>query len=645
MTPLTDATRNWLDSPRRVRTTDRLHVELTRDLNSFVLRVRDSDGMLASSAAREFPNRCLQWTRQDSEAGCTLVGATDSSCHIIDATWPLEQIVYEDADTALMMEYFRLRTLQQEQNAAVVAQWKADESVPRHSLEMHPEYPLSDAQQVGLVASLGTDGYALFMEQGCGKTPLTVARVCNEVKRHRKNGETRMFRTIILVPKNLRVNWQREFEKFSTRPGKVTVIRGTAMDRRAQIIESLANTDDDDQYSVVVIGYGAYCTVANLVCAIEWDLAVLDEAHAIKSPKTKRTHECWRLRDAAAMRLLLTGTPVGNTPLDLYAQFEFLGKGVSGFTSWAAFRKFYGTYVRNEDGIEFLVSCDNVPFLQERLARVAFTVTKAEAVKGLPELVYDSEEVALSTEQATVYRKLADELYAEIEQGLDAAEHSGNAHIFVHNALTKLLKLAQVTAGYVVAPEMRNSEGEIEQERTILWFDENPKLDRLIEILKAKGPNDKTTVWASFTPAIQAIMERLEDEGIEAVSYNGQTSDRQRVLNEDRFNNDPTCKVFVGNPSAGGAGLNLLGYNYRDPEDEWLPTNATQSLYFVCDWSSIVRNQSEGRGHRRGTRVEHRITDLVTPQTVDEEIRVRVQGKRNMAMQLRDIRDILKGLL
>jgi DNA repair protein RAD16 len=132
----------------------------------------------------------------------------------------------------------------------------------------------------------------------------------------------------------------------------------------------------------------------------------------------------------------------------------------------------------------------------------------------------------------------------------------------------------------------------------------------------------------------------LTADGIDCVSFYGKTSDEQRKEAERRFNEDPNCKVFLGT-SAGGTGLNLLGYKPHCPDD--YTTNADHVIYYSQNWSP--RTQMEDRNHRKGTRCNVRYTDLVVPKTIDEEIRARVIGKKIHALEVGDIREILQAVL
>jgi SNF2 family DNA or RNA helicase len=168
----------------------------------------------------------------------------------------------------------------------------------------------------------------------------------------------------------------------------------------------------------------------------------------------------------------------------------------------------------------------------------------------------------------------------------------------------------------------------------------NPKIEGLRELLADKTPDDKTIIWACFRADIAYIETALAADGIDYVSFHGGTSDEDRIEAERRFNFDPACKVFVGNAAAGGTGLNLLGYPPGAPEG--YTTNCNHVIYYSQNWSQTARTQSEDRAHRRGTRQTVRVTDLVVPESIDEEIRLRVMRKKLHALEVSDIREILR---
>lgn len=453
-------------------------------------------------------------------------------------------------------------------------------------------------------------------------------------------GENRMYRALIVAPKNVRANWDTEFKRFATRPCRVTVLRGGQMKRARLLIDALAK-NDGSECTVVVVSYETMARMIDTLCAVTWDFVGLDESHYIKSPNTQRTKAALRLRDHAAKRAILTGTPVANTALDVYSQLEFLGKGWSGFMAWKNFREFYGVYDRDANGHKSLVDVQNLPFMKERLARLSFVITKEEALPDLPDKVYDVVEIEMGPRQTEVYEALRDKLVAEINSMMSNSTQT--AAIVINNVLTKLLRLAQVTSGYAVSDLIATDEDGDDPKRVVEVFSPNPKIEALMELLRDKEPQQKTIVWACFRHDIEAISARLKSEGIKHVTFTGSTSEAEREDAVRLFNEDRDTKVFLGNAGAGGTGVNLLGYPPGRPDET--DTRCDHEIYYSQDWSYTKREQSEDRAHRRGTKTNVRITDLCVPNTIDEQIRARVVGKKMKAIEIADVREILSNVL
>jgi SNF2 family DNA or RNA helicase len=414
------------------------------------------------------------------------------------------------------------------------------------------------------------------------------------------------------------------------------------MNRVRSILEGIASCREPERWLTVVTSYDGMQNTWEVIGNVKWDLAVLDESHYIKRASTKRSASCMKLREIARQRMCLTGTPVTNVMFDLFTQLEFLGEGLSGFNNLEQFRSFYGKFVDTSQG-KVLVDYANLPLMKERLARLAFIIRKEEALPELPDKLYDVHEVSMTPEQAEFYVKLRDQLVSEIEDELSRDDKNGR-HVTVNNILVKLLRLAQVTSGFVGLDRELSDDGLTLQPRRVDRFDPNPKLEALVELLKDKGLGDKTIVWACFTQDVKSIRARLEHEGINCVTFMGSTSEADRDAAVSAFNRDPSCNVFIGNPTAGGTGLNLLGYDVDAPPEQQT-TNCNHVIYYSQNWSMTARAQSEDRAHRRGTRGNVRVTDLAVPGTIDEEIRVRVTRKMISAYMIQDVRGILDRLV
>lgn len=663
MQVMTKATAALL-KPVSLMKNDMLLVSCDKQLEHFIVDVHSEwNGRkgLCSSAATNTIMRVPERKQVHSGLGMNSwqLAATDVTAMTLHALWPESQLKFYDEDAkvlfyALVAQEHVGRSIaetnaqyNEHREAMVEAQkWGVpcchpyDHLVAAMKADVHPDPDLKLAlyQRVALYNARRSDGYAEFMEQGTGKTPIVVARIMNDCRD--VVPEQGLYKCIVVCPKGVRMNWEREIARFATQPGKTRVLRGLQLSRARWIVESMRR-EKDCKFSVLIMSYETMIRSWELLRLIEWDLAVLDESQNIKDPKAKRTKYVGeRLRDRAKRRMVLTGTPIANTPLDVYSQLEFLSKGGSGFMSWKNFRKFYGVFETSETGVEALIGMQNLPFMQERLARVASIHRKKEVMPDLPDKLFDVEECGMSEEQWNVYRELATKLAAEIKNDLDTAK---NMQLVVANVLTKLLRLSQVTSGYCMFDAEDDPEAEERAPRIRYDFPSVPKLERLVEMLKEKGPKEKTIVWSNWIPNIERISQRLEAEGVGHVLYHGSMKDDAREKAEWDFNHDPACRVFLGNPAAGGVGLNLLGYPPGEGDD--YDTNCNHVIGYCKNWSMLQWSQGMDRAHRRGTREPVRVTSLCVPGTIDVEIHNRVEAKMETALQVSDIKEILNNLL
>ncbi len=582
--------------------------------------------------ARTWPRRVPE-VKEDYIRGTWWMAGTDFNVLLINSLWPSDRIIF-DEDAKTLYFYLLTRFLHQAKRSVIKSRYYLQQQSPEDADTFidSQSNPLLPYQRAALSTCINQEASALFMEQGTGKTPVVIARICNEAVE-----ADHMYRALIVCPKNVRANWLSEFQKFATVPGKMAAMRGPKFDRIKILVEAMKK-EDDRQWTAVVCSYDIVERTWDAMKMIKWDLVVLDESHYIKSGATARWKQMAILRELADSRMCLTGTPICNSLMDIRTQLEFLGEGLSGFKSPVKFRQYYGRWEKRGQ-LQALVGYNHVPLIQERLARLSFQITKKDALPDLPDKVYDVVEVSMTKEQRRYYIELRDRLVLEIEAELAASD---NKVVTARNALVKLLRLAQITSGFITYDKV-DPENE-KEERQIDRIDPNPKIEALVELLKDKDPNDKTIIWACWVQDIKTIAARLREEGHDCVTFYGATSDEDREAAVERFNKDQRCKIFIGNPSAGGVGLNLLGYDY-DKKEANDHCNVTQAIYYSQNWSPQTRSQSEDRCHRKGTRTNVRYTDLCVPGTIDEEIRCRVLQKRQSAAEIQDVKSILQRIL
>lgn len=602
-------------------------------------------------AATFVTDRFLHGHKQISRKGALhpiyQIPITDYSISLLNKAWPNKKIISEVAKP--FMQRIFLREFKAQLNANRTANWKNSGAVPTDKwFDEHDKYlalkdiVLNAYQKVASYNACFSKSYCLFCDPGTGKTAMMIRKLDYVV-----DHSERETMTLILCPKNIRTNWINEIKKFSTNSNKFFIVQLQGNDptnRAVNFINALATEEAQGKHIILISGYESFVQTPKLHDSespyrLEFDLCLLDESHNIANPGTKRTKTLLGIRDCFANVVIATGTPFRNSPFDIYSQLEFLGEGFSGFESFNAFKNFYGEYSAPSfyNGMRKLVNFQNIPLLQEKMAKYAFIIRKEEALPYLPKKSFSIAECNLTKDQLRVYLELANQLCSQIESYGPEPDS-----ITVNNILTQMLRLAQITSGFSVLDT-----------GTILTFEPNPKLNLLVELLKGNtdeddgedgvltDPNNKAIVWCAFKENLRIIQNRLTTEGIKSVVFHGSIDNKDEVV--DQFNCDRETRVFIGIAASGGVGLNLVGFDPYHAND--YTTNTTDTFIYSSNWSMVNRLQSIDRAHRHNTRVPQHIRDLLVPNSIDHEIYSRLEAKTEMSLTMQDIKKILSCMV
>lgn len=335
-------------------------------------------------------------------------------------------------------------------------------------------------------------------------------------------------------------------------------------------------------------------------------LALVDESTCIKNHKAKRTKAAIRVGQKCLARRIATGSPVTNSPLDLYSQCAFLSKDLLGFGSFYSFKNTYANVekVQNRQGqsYEKILSYKNLDDLSAKLDKFSFRITKKECL-DLPDKIYVTRDVELTPEQIKLYKEMSDYQFAMLEK--EGKLHEMSAQI----VLTKLLRLHQLLCGTFVSDE-----GEVQSIP-------NHRIDALREILDETS--GKVIIWATYRENIFQIAQMLsETYGADSfVTYFGDTSPEERTQAINKFQDENSnVRFFLGNVQTAGRGITL--------------TAASTVVYYSNNFSLELRQQSEDRAHRLGQKNKVTYIDLVVPHSLDEKIIKSLVEKRNIANEI-----------
>ena len=430
-----------------------------------------------------------------------------------------------------------------------------------------------------------SNGAALLMEMGTGKTLVAIAVACILYQFGLAG------KVLVVAPLSLLGVWESEMHRFAGVPVNVVVLKGT-LDKKKELLTQTA----PDKLNIAIVNYESAWRMEKELLAYNEDLIIADEAHKIKEGRTKQSRALHKLGDKARYKLLLTGTLIANRELDVWSQYRFVNPAIFS-TSFYVFRGRFFDMVGYGNHIPAFRKSKTDEFLK-RLHSVAFRVTKAEAL-DLPDTTEETRYVELEPRAMKLYRELAKESYAAMERG----------EITASNVLTKILRLSQVTGGYVGDDD--KSMHEVSK----------AKLEALEDILESvMADGKKLVVMARFVAEMDAIAALLEKRGIGYAQVRGGIRDRAEEVR--RFQEDADCRVFIGQIAAAGLGLTL--------------TAADTLCFYSMDYSMSNFTQAQARIHRIGAKDTCHYLYLIARGTIDEQVIKALQGKIDLAKFLVD---------
>jgi SNF2 family DNA or RNA helicase len=331
-------------------------------------------------------------------------------------------------------------------------------------------------------------------------------------------------------------------------------------------------------------------------------MMIIDESTTIKNPKAKRTKAILDLRKETKYRRILTGSPVTQSPMDLWAQMDFLDPEILGQSSYYAFRTRYAVVIEataagGTHRYQKIVKFRNLKELGDRVAPHSYRILKKDCL-DLPDKVYTKREVELSDEQKKAYGEMKANAMAILK---------GESMTAV-NVLTQLIRLHQITCGH-----MKTDSAEILDLK-------NNRLDELMHILGETS--GKVIIWANYIHDIQAIEKAISAEygTSSCCTYYGATPTEERQKCINAFQGKTSIRFFIGNTQTGGYGITL--------------TAASTVIYYSNNYDLEKRIQSEDRAHRIGQENKVLYIDLVTKGTVDEKIIQSLRNKVNIAKEI-----------
>ena len=386
--------------------------------------------------------------------------------------------------------------------------------------------------------------------------------------------------SLIICPTSLVFNWVAEAKKFT--PGlKVLALEGPT---RHELFQSISD------YDLVVTSYALIRRDAERYRELEFDTVVLDEAQHIKNRQTQNAQAVKTVR--AEHRLVLTGTPLENSVLDLWSIFDFLMPGYLG--SAQDFKERY----------EGPLMKDKNPEVQVRLARrlrpFILRRLKREVAQDLPAKLEQVSFCELTDDQRAVYKQVVEASRREVMEAVGAQGLAKSRMV----VLSALLRLRQVCC------DLRLLKLDNTDPTTA-----SGKLDLFGELLEeVLDGGHRVLVFSQFVSMLTLLREKLTAEKIEFCYLDGSTANRAEVVS--RFQSSAEIPVFLISLKAGGVGLNLTGADTVIHFDPW--------------WNPAVEEQASDRAHRIGQTRVVTTYKLITRNTVEEKILALQARKREI---------------
>lgn len=457
-------------------------------------------------------------------------------------------------------------------------------------------------QTTALVKSWKQREYAYFMEMGTGKSKVLIDNIAILY------GKGAINAALIIAPKGVYRNWsEREIETHlpDCISRRIGVWSASPRKKDQEAILSLFEVSEDLKF--LIMNVEAFSTKKGVICAQKFlqthnALLAVDESTTIKNPKAARTKALVKLAKHASFRRILTGFPITQSPMDIYSQVDLLNPNLLGFSSYYSFQNHYGQVVNRSFGgrsFKQVVGYRNLEELNKKIERFSYRVLKKDCL-DLPSKIYQTREVELTKEQKTYYEMLKENAIALL---------SSDDMVSVNNVLTQILRLHQITCGFV-----KTDEGE---ELDI----DNNRMDELINVLAEM--QGKVIIWANYRHNIKEIIETISGlAGADSVAgYYGDTSGEEREDVIRRFQDpDSPLRYFVGNTQTGGYGITL--------------TQSQNVVYYSNSFDLEKRLQSEDRAHRIGQTNKVTYVDLVSKGTVDEKIVKALRNKLSLAQEV-----------
>ena len=450
--------------------------------------------------------------------------------------------------------------------------------------------PLYDHQR-RIIDRMLQGSYGVFAQPGTGKTRcgIELARWCNA-------NRVRSGRTLVIAPLSiLESAWLEDLAKFAPELKGMSLWAGTPA-KREKLKQQAAKVKPD----LLVVNYAGFVRLADWLVDRRFDAVILDESSKIKSPRTTITKTFKKFSRTVPRVYVFSGTPMPNTPLEVYEQIDAVARGILERNFYAFRAKWFSGV--GYGGYTYVISKDNRKKLMETIAPYCILLLKVDCL-DLPEKTFQVRKVSMDAAQRRAYDQMVkDKILPLIEDRVAISS----------SILAEIMKLRQVCSGWVY-----------DTDRQAYQFSET-KLQALDEVLEDLGP-EQVIIWCQFRRDIEQVEKRLGDRAVKA--YGGMNP-KELKANIDAFKAGGK-QYLIAHPQSVGHGHTMVNCSY--------------CIYLGLSYSLEEYLQSQDRIHRIGAKRPCTYIHLLARESIDEVIYRALQRKENMANAtleyLREYRD------
>ncbi|MCF8224643.1 MAG: DEAD/DEAH box helicase [Bacteroidales bacterium] len=389
------------------------------------------------------------------------------------------------------------------------------------------------------------------------------------------SGDLQKPTSLVVVPASLIQNWMNETERFLP-SFKALVHAGTNRKR---------STESFRFYDLIISSYHTVRQDIEFLRDYLFHYVILDESQMIKNPHSKLYRSMRELQ--SSHKLVLTGTPIENSLIDLWSQINFVNEGLLGTLIFFK-RKFVNSIEKKKDK-------DQELRLKELISPFILRRKKEEVARELPPVYEQYRFCNMTEEQNRLYEEEKSSVRNMILDNLEDLG-TGNTSIMVLKALTRLRQLSN-------HPSMLFEN----------YSYGSGKYDEVFrDIESVVSENHKVLLFSSFVKHLDLYARELDDKGLKYAMITGSTNKRAGEV--EKFQEDPECRIFLISLKAGGVGLNLTAADYVFIVDPW--------------WNPAAEMQALSRAHRIGQDKNVFVYRFISNHTVEEKI-VRLQERKS----------------